>query len=102
MLFSYNWLKEYFKKIPNVSKTADFLINHSFEINSIKKRGKDIILDIAVLANRPDCLSQTGIAREINAITSQKITLPPIKKLKKFKTKGKRAKKTARRGKNSI
>jgi phenylalanyl-tRNA synthetase beta chain len=36
----------------------------------------DIILDIDVTPNRPDCLSVIGIAREVAALTGQKVRLP--------------------------
>jgi phenylalanyl-tRNA synthetase beta chain len=39
----------------------------------------DAVLDIDVTANRPDCLSITGIAREVAAICSQKINVPEVK-----------------------
>ncbi len=39
----------------------------------------DFIFDIAVTPNRPDCLSHLGIAREVAAITGQKMTRPPVR-----------------------
>ncbi len=36
----------------------------------------DIILDLDITPNRPDCLSVIGIAREIAALTGQKVHLP--------------------------
>ena len=38
----------------------------------------DVILDIDVTPNRPDCLSVIGIAREIAALTREALRLPPI------------------------
>jgi phenylalanyl-tRNA synthetase beta chain len=37
------------------------------------------VLDIDVTANRPDCLSVVGIAREVAALTGQKTHIPEIK-----------------------
>ncbi len=37
------------------------------------------VLDIDVTANRPDCLSVVGIAREVAALTGQKMHIPEIK-----------------------
>ncbi len=37
------------------------------------------VLDISVTANRPDCLSVVGIAREVAALTGQKMHIPEIK-----------------------
>jgi len=68
MIFSYNWLKEYVK-LPKPEKLVEILTMHSFEVEEVKKAGKDYILDIDVLPNRgPDCFSHIGIAREIAAI----------------------------------
>jgi phenylalanyl-tRNA synthetase beta chain len=36
----------------------------------------DVILDLDITPNRPDCLSVIGIAREIAALTRQKVRLP--------------------------
>ena len=36
----------------------------------------DVILDVSVYANRPDCLSMFAMAKEMGAILSKKVTLP--------------------------
>ncbi len=91
MKISYNWLKDYLKgKIPEPKKLAEILTLHSFEVESIEKKGKDWILDIDVLPNRAcDCLSYIGIAREIAAMTNNKFHIPGFKfqEDKKLKTK---------------
>ncbi|HDN79535.1 MAG TPA: phenylalanine--tRNA ligase subunit beta [Chloroflexi bacterium] len=38
----------------------------------------DVVLDIEVTANRPDCLSIIGIAREVAALTGAELRLPTI------------------------
>ncbi|MQY66726.1 MAG: phenylalanine--tRNA ligase subunit beta, partial [Dehalococcoidia bacterium] len=38
----------------------------------------DVIFDLDVTPNRPDCLSVIGIAREVAALTGQKVRLPDI------------------------
>jgi len=69
MVFSYNWLKEYLKTLPQPEKLADLLNMHSFEVEEVKKEGKDHLIDIDVLPNRAaDCFSHYGMAREISAI----------------------------------
>ena len=37
---------------------------------------KDTILDISITPNRPDCLCVIGVAREIAALTHQKVRYP--------------------------
>ncbi|HBN96142.1 MAG TPA: phenylalanine--tRNA ligase subunit beta [Firmicutes bacterium] len=38
----------------------------------------DVILDVSVYANRPDCMSVLGVAREVAALTGGELTLPSI------------------------
>ncbi|MFZ3074517.1 MAG: phenylalanine--tRNA ligase subunit beta [Minisyncoccales bacterium] len=80
MLFSYNWLQSFFeKKLPEPKVLADLIIRHSFEVEAIRKKGKDAIFDISILSNRPDCFAHIGIAREIGAILGRKLILPKTK-----------------------
>jgi len=39
---------------------------------------KDTVLDISITPNRPDCLCVIGVAREIAALTQQKVEYPPV------------------------
>jgi phenylalanyl-tRNA synthetase beta chain len=104
MIFSYNWLKDYVRKLPEAQRLAELLTMHSFEVvevhpvkssktgqfNGVKKIGKDWILDIDVLPNRaPDCFSYLGIARECSALTNSKFQTPNSKQIpnSKFQTK---------------
>ncbi len=38
----------------------------------------DVILEIGITPNRPDCLSHLGIAREVSAITGEAVSLPKV------------------------
>ncbi|MBZ9572602.1 phenylalanine--tRNA ligase subunit beta [Patescibacteria group bacterium] len=86
MLFSYNWLRDYIKgKTPTPGKLAELLTMHSFEVESVARKGKDFVLDIDILPNRaPDCFSHLGIARESAALEIPNFQLP-ISKLKEDK-----------------
>ena len=82
MIFSYNWLQSFFnltsakasadkEKLPKPEKLAEVLTMHSFEVESLARKGKDWLLDIDVTPNRAgDCFSHLGIAREIGAIAN--------------------------------
>ena len=70
MKFSLNWIKEYAEVNIEPKELADLLTLKSFEVGEITKVGKDHILDIDILPNRPDCLSHYGLAREIAALTN--------------------------------
>ena len=47
----------------------------------------DVILNLNVLANRPDLLSVYNIAKEVGAIFSRKVNIPDFKEIKTFETK---------------
>jgi len=88
MIFSYNWLQLFFKqKLPNPEKLAEVLTMHSFEVESLEKRGKDWILDIDVTPNRAsDCFSHIGISRECGALLNYKFRITKPKQIPNYKT----------------
>ncbi len=81
MKVSYNWLQLFFnKKLPKPEKLADLLTMYSLEVENLEETQKDWIFDIDVLPNRAhDCLSHTGIAREVAAITKLKVKSQKLK-----------------------
>lgn len=74
MKISYNWLKEYIDlKGVSAKKVADLLTLHSFEVESVEKKGDDWALDIDVLPNRGhDSRCHLAIAMELAAILNKK------------------------------
>ena len=84
MLYSYNWIQEYIKgTLPKPDKLADLLNMHAFEVEGMRKKGRDTLLDIAVLPNRAhDCLNHVGMAREIAAIAKLKFLPPKTRAIK--------------------
>ena len=68
MKVSLKWLKELVDFSLNPEETADVLTMAGLEVEEIEKHDDDSILEISVTPNRPDCLSITGIAREISAV----------------------------------
>lgn len=68
MKASYNWLKEFVDFDLPHEELAHKLTMAGFEVEAIEEYEDDIIFDIGVTPNRPDCLSIRGIAREIAAI----------------------------------
>ena len=76
MVFSYNWIKEYFEEeLPQPEKLVDILTTHSFEIEGLEEKeigdgSKDFLIDIDVLPNRAhDALCHYGMANEVSIIT---------------------------------
>jgi phenylalanyl-tRNA synthetase beta chain len=68
MKASYNWLKEFVEFSLPHKDLAHTLTMAGFEVEAIEEYEDDIIFDIGITPNRPDCLSIRGIAREISAI----------------------------------
>ncbi len=83
MKISYEWLREYVNTKMRAENLALKLTMAGHEVSSTEKHGKDIIFDMEITANRPDCLSHIGIARETAAITGKRLMLPMVRIAKK-------------------
>jgi len=79
MKISYEWLREYINTKIRAERLSHLLTMAGHEVTAQEERDKDIILDIEVTPNRSDCLSYTGIARELSAITGKELMLPSPK-----------------------
>lgn len=78
MKVTYNWLKDFvdIKLSPKV--LAEKLTMSGLEVTSLEEKNNDIVFEIEVTANRPDCLSVLGIAQEVAAITNTKVRVPRL------------------------
>jgi phenylalanyl-tRNA synthetase beta chain len=65
MQFSRNWLGRYVELPDDVAELARRLTAAGLAVEGIDERGDDILLDIDVTPNRPDCMNHVGVAREI-------------------------------------
>lgn len=86
ILVPHSWLKDYFKENISAKKIAEELSLHSFSVEKIVKEKGDSVFEIEITPNRGDALSILGIARELCAIFSKKIS---EKKINIKKGKGK-------------
>ena len=75
MKFTYSWLKEYCPCDLPVAELAELLTKHGVKVESLDptKDGKDTLITLEITANRPDCLSLLGVAREAALMTGQKL-----------------------------
>lgn len=76
MKVTYNWLKDFVEIKILAPALADKLTMAGLEVTSFEEKDNDFVFEIEVTANRPDCLSVIGIAREVAAITNSKFKLP--------------------------
>ena len=83
MKVSLSWLLRYVDVELEPEELADALTMVGIEVGGIEHSSQgseppDVILDIDLTPNRPDCLSHIGVAREVSAITGAPLTLPDI------------------------
>jgi phenylalanyl-tRNA synthetase beta chain len=61
-----SWLREFVDVKASAEEIADTLSLRGFEVASIEPLGGgDAVIDFEITANRPDCLSVLGLAREV-------------------------------------
>ncbi|MFN7984239.1 MAG: phenylalanine--tRNA ligase subunit beta [Vicinamibacterales bacterium] len=62
-----SWAREFVDVSATPKQIADTMALRGFEVASIESIGDDAVIDFEITANRPDCLSVVGLAREIAA-----------------------------------
>jgi len=82
MKISYEWLREYVNTKVSPETLANWLTMAGHEVSLIEHNKGDVVFDIEVTPNRPDCLSHIGIAREISAATGKPFKFARAKLLK--------------------
>ena len=82
MKLSLNWLKDYIDLMLSPEELIERLTMAGLEVEGVDYIGKDIVLEIEITPNRPDCLNILGLAREIGAITGKAVKVPKIKTIK--------------------
>jgi len=65
MLFSRNWLGDYVELPEDPRQLADGLTAVGMAVEGEEARGDDVLLDVDVTTNRPDCMCHLGLAREV-------------------------------------
>ncbi len=68
MQFSRNWLSEYVELPDTFEILAEGLTAAGLAVEGSKTVEDDILFDIDVTSNRPDCMSHLGVAREVSAV----------------------------------
>jgi phenylalanyl-tRNA synthetase beta chain len=72
-----SWLRDFVEVDATAEELAETLGLRGFEVASVEALGKgDAVIDFEVTANRPDCLSVIGLAREVATAYDRPITLP--------------------------
>src|SRR5262245_42141509 len=72
-----SWVREFVDVGASPAEIATQLALRGFEIASMEPlAGGDAVIDFEVTANRPDCLSVLGLAREIATVYDLPVRLP--------------------------
>ncbi|MDP3703638.1 MAG: phenylalanine--tRNA ligase subunit beta [Candidatus Omnitrophota bacterium] len=83
------WLKEYVTLRLAPKALAERLTMAGLEVVAVHESEAGPVFDLEVTPNRADCLSITGIAREVAAITGVKLKLPRLAQGSRLKAQGK-------------
>ena len=76
MFISYEWLKEFTEIKLSPEELRERLTMVGLAIDAVENHDHDVVLDVEVPSNRPDCLSHAGIAREVAVIEKGHMRLP--------------------------
>jgi phenylalanyl-tRNA synthetase beta chain len=74
--FSLDWLRSYVKMDEDAAQVSTWLAAAGLPVDACEAWGADHILDVDVLANRPDCMCHLGMARELAARCSRPLLHP--------------------------
>ena len=71
-----SWIRE-FVDVPEPAEDIGKLLSvRGLALEGLESHGDDVVMDFDVTANRPDCLSMIGIAREIATAYNRPLTVP--------------------------
>ena len=75
MRIVYQWLGDFVRVPGDPDSIADAIALRGFEVAGVQ-HGRYPVIDFEITANRPDCLSHRGIAREAAAIWNTPLQTP--------------------------
>ncbi len=76
MLVSWNWLKDYVNLDIPLSELEERLSMAGLNHEETRQLPDDLVIDLEVTSNRPDCLGHLGVAREIAVLWQQPLRVP--------------------------
>jgi len=87
MKISMEWLREYVDVPETPAKLQEDLSMKGLLVEGVTEiPGGDSILEVEITANRPDCLSHIGVAREVCALYGRPLRVPPRKRKLRART----------------
>ncbi len=86
MLLPLEWLEEFIKTGMDKDEISEVLTMAGLEVEGEELTGGDVVLEVNITPNRPDCLSVYGVARELKAATGKEIKTPETELKDSFKS----------------
>ena len=71
-----SWIREFVDMPESAEDIGKLLSVRGLALEGLESHGDDVVMDFDVTANRPDCLSMIGIAREIATAYNRPLTVP--------------------------
>ncbi len=78
MRVSFDWLKDFVEIDATAEAVAEKLTMLGLEVEALERIDGDVVFEVNVTPNRPDCLSVIGIARELSAAYGISLALPDL------------------------
>ncbi|MCP4375840.1 MAG: phenylalanine--tRNA ligase subunit beta [bacterium] len=78
MNISLNWLTDYVEVAMPVADLEQLFTRIGLNHEGTSETATDLVLDLEVTSNRPDCLGHIGVARELSVATGKKFSPPVI------------------------
>ena len=75
MIVSWNWLKDYVPLAIAPDELVQRLMMAGLNLEKSEPLASDVIIDLEVTSNRPDCLGHIGIAREAAVLCGQPLNV---------------------------
>ncbi len=77
MDLSRNWIGRYVE-LPSLDELCDALTTVGLAVEGREERGDDVLLDVDVTTNRPDCMCHLGLAREVAVHRDLALQVPEV------------------------
>ncbi len=76
MIFSRNWIGDYVELSETAQQLADRLTSAGLAVDGLETVDDDVLFDVDITTNRPDCMNHLGLARELAVLTGKALKPP--------------------------
>jgi phenylalanyl-tRNA synthetase beta chain len=76
---TYDWLNDYCRTGLPAAAVAELLTRAGVKVEGMEERAGETVIELEITANRPDCLSLLGVAREVSVVSGKQLVEPPFR-----------------------